>query len=173
MAHARSYLRTPEKVSAPVYETRPATEADCRKVATRLIPASMDEVTALSKFQPVSFLLQNMARKRVIVDWDRPDWPVAIFDIAPVESWNEAHVWVGLTEKATDPNNSEAFNRYLRSLFDQLNGQHRQLLHHVAQSNFALKGFLEQCGFIPYSGLSHYGVTQVEYLVMRRALANV
>jgi hypothetical protein len=130
-------------------------------------------VAALSKFQPVSFLLQNLTTERVIVDWAKPGNPVAILDIKPVEGWDEAYVWVGLTDAATDPNNSEAFNRYLRTLFDQLNGQHKQLLHCVAQGNFPLCRFLEQFGFIPFRQLSNHGTKNLEYLIMRRAPANV
>jgi len=166
-------LRDRDATPAPVYESRSASETDIRKIASRLCPAALVEIEALSKYAPVSFLLQNLDRKRVILYWSKPDWPVAIIDTAPVKDWNEAHIWVGLTEKATDERNREAFNRYLRSLFDQLNGQHHQLLHHVAQSNFAQIRWLEQFGFIPFRRLSHYGDKQTEYVVMRRACANV
>lgn len=173
MAHAKSYLRTPDKASPPVYETRPATETDCRKIATRLIPASMDEVTALSKFAPVSFLFQNRERKRVIVDWSKPDWPVAILDVAPVSDWDEAVIWVGRTENATAPDKADVFDAYCRTLFDQLNRSHLQLLYYVPAGNVTQRSWLEQFGFIPYRQLSHYGDKQVEFNVMRRAPANV
>jgi hypothetical protein len=173
LADARSYLRDRDATQAPMYETRPATEAACRWLSNRFTKPTLDEITALTKFQPVSFLLQNLTTERVIVDWANPGNPVAIIDIQPVEGWDEARIWLGLTDAATPEGNMEAFNRYLRTLLDQLNGQHRQLLHYVAQHNFAQWRWLEQFGFLPHRRLSSHGDKQVEYLVMSRAPANV
>jgi hypothetical protein len=133
----------------------------------------LDEVSTLSKYQPVSFLLQDMERKRVVVDWSNSNQPVAIIDIKPVEGWDEAHVWLGLTGSATSEANKEAFAKFCRTLFDQLNKNHRQLLYHVAASNFTQSRWLEQFGFLPHRRLSHYGDKQVEYFVLRRSPANV
>jgi hypothetical protein len=133
----------------------------------------MDEVTALSKFAPVSFLLQNMDRKRVIVDWSKPDWPVAILDVAPSDDMDEAVIWIGRTENATAAGNAEVFDAYCRTLLDQLNRSHLQLLYYVPAGNVTQSGWLEQFGFIPHRRLSHYGDKQVEFNIMRRAPANL
>lgn len=173
LAHAKSYLRPAEQSLPPVYETRPATEADINKLGYHLAQPTADEIEALSRYEPRTFLLKDMNRKRVIVDWANPKCPVAILDVAPVEGWDEATIWIGRTEAATSESNKEAFNRYLRTLLDQLNSQHRQLLHYVAVSNRAQCRWLEQFGFIPFRQLSSYGDKRQEYLVMRRAPANV
>lgn len=156
-------------MSEPTWEMRSATEADMRWLAPRLTPASREEMAALSKFQTVSVLLQDITRKGVILDRVTPTRPLMVFDVIPSHEDQEAATfWSAMSESIASAHSYWSFAEYSRSILNSLNGKYPVLTSYVDARNTQQMGWLERVGFVHVEDVPQYGRKQLPFRVYRR-----
>jgi len=151
---------------------RSATEADMRYIASRLTTESLQEIDALSRFQPVSVLLQNMERKGVIVDRRKPDWPLAVFEIFG-QPGKPAAYWSALTETALRQDWYWGFNDHVNAILNGMQSQHPTLLTYVDARNVRQMNWLERTGFHHVEDIPQYGRLEMPFKLYRRGAPHV
>jgi hypothetical protein len=154
---------------------RAATEAAVRNIAHHLTHGSLQELDALSRFQPVSVLLQDMDRKFIVCDRSTPYAPVAVFDVAPVPGQpGKGAMWCGLTDKIAHSEWLWSFSGHVRSILNMLQRDYPTISTYVDARNVQHKNWLEAVGFNHVETLPQYGRKEMKFhLLTRIAPSNV
>jgi len=147
MALSRPRLATPDPHAYPTWESRVATEADVRWLAPRLAVAALDEIEAMSKFQPISALLMDLPAKLVVSDNRRPTQPDAILYIHPDDGQPTAGFWCAVTERLAQSEWVWSFTSYVTPILDHFNSLHPTLHTLVDARNGGQMELVERLGF--------------------------
>jgi hypothetical protein len=164
LAYAKAYLTQPTPTFASNYDIRPAAEADVRWIAPRLALGSLNELDAITTFQPISVLFKDMGRKAVIVDKAKPTSPLMIFDVAPVVEKPMAIFWSALIDGLI----GEGASAYANGFLDHVNKSYPTILTHVDARNIRHIAFLEHVGFSRTEEIPHYGRKELKFYMYTR-----
>jgi len=167
LAYANN-LRRPEPASEPLWETKVATYADMQWLAPRLTFGSLDEIEALSKFQPVSVLLKDIERKRVMINPNNPTQPVAVFEVSPIPGQDGAAFWAALTDSVTASSWFWSFTHHAGSILNLLNRSHPSLSTYVDARNVQHIHWLERIGFNHVEDIPQYGRKELPFKLFSR-----
>jgi hypothetical protein len=173
MHHSNALRRDPTTMSQPTWEMRSATEADMRFLASRLTKGSLDEIDAVSKFQPISVLLRDLNRKGVIVDRRNPDRPLAVFEAAPVPGQQGGAFWSALTDKIAQSDWLWTFSDHVRSILNFLQRDYSTLSTYVDARNVQQMGWLESVGFNHVEDVPQFGRKELKFHILKRVAPNV
>jgi hypothetical protein len=169
MAFTSGHLTPLTPTLMPTWEMRSATEADCRYLAPRLTQASLAEIDALSKFAPLSVLLQNITRKGVITDRSSPTRPVAIFETTPIEGQRgSAAYWSAMTEDLIASEWFWTFTDHAKAIINQLQRLYPTLITYVDARNVRQIGWLESIGFNHVEDVPQYGRKEMKFTILNR-----
>lgn len=173
MALSRPRLATPEPHAYPTWETKAATEADVRWLAPRLTAAAIDEIEAISRFQPVSALLMDLPNKLAISDDRRPAQPDAILYVHPDEGQPTAGFWCACTDRLAQSEWHWSFASYVTPILDHFNSHHPTLQTLVDARNVAQMELVERLGFKLFASVPQWGLKEMPFNFYRRTVTNV
>lgn len=174
MAHASGLLTPPTPTTQPTWEMRSATEADMRYIAPRLTQASAEEIAAVSKFAPLSVLLQNMDRKGVIADRRNPTRPVAVLETTPVQGQpGHAAYWSALTDDLVTSDWFWTFTDHAQAIINHLQRLYPTLSTYVDARNVRQIGWLQSVGFEIVERIPQYGRKELPFLLLKRNAPNL
>ena len=168
MAHAKAHSTTPTPTFAPTWDIRKGTEADMRWLATRLITGSLDEIDAVSRFQPLSVLLKDMDRKTVIVAKAKPNHPVMVFELNLNTEDQNAVFWSAMTEEAAASDHYWSFSEYAHGFLQHANSLYPSIVTYVDARNLKQIAWLERVGFILAEELPQYGRKELPFKIYIR-----
>jgi len=142
-----------------------------RWLAPRLASGSLDELSAVSHFQPVSILLKDRDRKAVVVEKAKPSQPLMVFDIAPVVEKPLVVLWAALSDRPI----GETASAYANGFLNCVNDTYPEILTHVDARNVRHIAFLENVGFTRTGELPNHGRKQLKFYAYTRtgSAANV
>ena len=173
MGYPSALLRTPAPNLEPLWQMRAASEPDMRWLAPRLTRASLREMEALSKFQPISTLLKDMDRKMVIVDSRNPSQPVAVLEAVPVAGTTGATYWSAITEKVVGSDAYWDFTLYANTILTGFTRQYSSLSTYVDVCNVQHINWLERIGFRHVEDVPQHGYKGLPFKLYRRSSSNV
>ena len=171
MAHAKAYQHHPTATYAPAFTMRGATEAALRYLAPRLTRGSLNEMDALSRFQPISVLLSEMDKKVVIADITSPDKPIAVLDVTVSPNGTDTYLWAARTEKGVQLD--WALTSYVSAVLNGFQVAHPTLVSPVDARNIEHIAWLKCVGFEHSEYLPQYGRKELPFVILKRTKTNV
>jgi hypothetical protein len=172
LTQPKAHLTRPTPTFEQVWESRKATEADLKWIAPRLATSSQDEIAALTRFVPLSFLLRDMDRKAVIVERSNPTRPVVVFDLNLNPDDQTAVFWSAMTDGAAATQDHWGFTEYANCFLAHANKLYPSITTLVDARNEEQIAFLERVGFIRTEELPKHGRNEIKFFVYTRLIGD-